>query len=108
MKQEIDAVEIIAAITSYVSGLQTLSINIENIMRVAAELEKHKPTLNACADLMSIESFRRLFHDNVSCGQSVITIDDFQDVQWRIQKLLPSNDITELIHSIYKSLDSNE
>ena len=105
MSNEIDSTNIIAAITNDIFELKTVSVKFENIRRVALELEKLKPTLLVSADMMSIDAFRCSFVNYVSFEQNFLVIKNFQDIQWRIQNLLPPKEITDFIHNFYKTIE---
>ena len=105
MFNEIDSSSIIAAITKDMIKLNTICVKFENIRRIAVELEQHKPTLLVTSDMMSLDAFRCSFANHVSFENNVLVIKNFQDIQWRIQNLLPSKEITDLIHTFYTAIE---
>lgn len=105
MINEIDSASIIAAITNDMLELETIHVKFENIRRVAFELERVKPTLLVTADRLSIDAFRCAFVENVFFEHNDLIINNFQEIQWRIQNLLPSKEITRLIHFFYNNIE---
>lgn len=105
MFNEIDSTSIIAAITKDMIKRNTIHVKFENIRRIAVELERHKPTLLVTSDMMSLDAFRCSFANHVSFKNNILIINNFQDVRWRIQNLLPPKEITDLIHTFYTALE---
>lgn len=105
MSNEIDSTNIIAAITKDMIKVDTIYVKFEDIRRVGVALERHQPTLQVTSDMMSIDAFRCSFVNHVSFRQNLLVIKNFQDIQWRIQNLLPQKEITDFINEFYLTIE---
>ena len=101
MQNEIDSSNIIAALVKDKAD-NNLIVSYHQIRDVANSLESILPTLLATYDLMSIDAFRCLFIDHVKMGNNHLTINNLKEIQGKLNKLLPSQEITEFIINISK------
>lgn len=102
MQNEIDSSNIIAALVEDKEDVDKLTLSYRRISEVAERLEMIKPTLLTTYDMMSIDAFRCSFAHYVIMEEHQLVINNFKEIQWRVQKLLPSNEITNIIVKISK------
>lgn len=102
MQNEIDSSNIIAVLAKYKENVDKLELPYYRICQVAERLEMANPTLLATYDLVSIDAFRCSFTHYVVMEENRLVINNLGEIKWRLQKLLPSKEITEMIVSISK------
>lgn len=102
MQNEIDSSNIIAVLAKYKENGGKLELPYYRIREVAERLEMATPTLLATYDLVSIDAFRCSFTHYVIMEENRLVINNLEEIKWRLLKLLPSKEITEMIVSISK------
>lgn len=100
MQNEIDSSNIIAVFAKYKESVDKLELPYCRIREVAERLEMANPTLLATYDLVSIDAFRCSFTHYVVMEENRLVINNLEEIKWRLQKLLPSREITDMIVSI--------
>lgn len=101
MQNEIDSSNIIAALVKENLN-NNITLSYRQIREVANLLELNRPTLLTTCDLVSIDAFRCSFIHHVIMEEHQLVINDFKEIQGRLNKLLPSKEITEVIIKISK------
>lgn len=101
MQNEIDSSNIIAALVKNIAE-NNFTLSYHLIRKIANRLEATRPTLLATYDLMSIDAFRCSFTHHVIMEEHQLVISNLNEIQGRLNKLLPSKDITNIIIDISK------
>ncbi|HJH70398.1 MAG TPA: hypothetical protein OIM39_04790 [Bacteroidaceae bacterium] len=96
MQKEIDSSNIIAALVKG-KDADYITLSYNQIYDVAIHLESMIPTLLTTYDLLSIDAFRCSFNHNVIMEEHQLVINNFKEIKYRLNKLLPPEKITELI-----------
>lgn len=101
MQNEIDSSNIIAALVKDEAD-KNCTLSYLQIRKIANRLEELLPTLLTTYDLVSIDAFRCSFVHHVTMEKHQLVISNLQEIQGRLNKLLPSKEITEIIVNISK------
>ena len=110
MYNEIDSSNIIAALASNksIAEKNELIISYLCIRKIAEDLEDRIPTLLATYDMMSIDAFRCYLANYVVMKENELIINNLKEIHNLLQKLQPSESITNMINEISKNIIENE
>lgn len=96
MQNEIDSSNIIAVLVNNKTQAR-IKLSYKQIRTIALDLERAIPTLHTTYDLLSIDAFRCSFLHEIEMTSHDLTIKNSPVLQSRIQRLIPSKEITEMI-----------
>lgn len=100
MAIEIDAPELIAYYAILHSDEDRIIISYDSIRKLSAKLEElYRNVLTYC-DMVSIDSFRCAFPKHVKMNELELEIENFKSIQSRIERLMPSDEVIEMINQI--------
>lgn len=103
---EIDSTEIIAYYASLENKITELALPYQKITGICRKLEENNRKVLACYDMVSIDAFRCAFPKNVTLERHQLVIKNINEIQSRLQRLEPSNEIKQMIVDI--ELEKNE
>lgn len=102
---EIDSSNIIATLIEQHGENENHQLECRKIMYLAMELEKRIPTLLTYSDMLSIDAFRSAFNKNVELSQGTLLIERYSEIRYKVERLLPSNNLATLINDINSLLN---
>ena len=102
---EIDSSNIIAVLVKNTSKNDQQILQYKRIRDLAKALERRIPTMLTYCDMLSIDAFRTAFQENVIMRENELLINRFSEIEYKIERLLPSNSIISLIEELNQSLN---